>query len=88
MKGEPLALKNTLNSLADSLTHLASEVTNLTCNVVQGKYGGSVVVPGARGSWKDIADNVNFIMSTFEGIYHICYVINNILTQSKCAHLR
>jgi osomolarity two-component system sensor histidine kinase NIK1 len=66
VKGEPLALKNTLNSLADSLTHLASEVTNLTCNVVQGKYGGSVVVPGARGSWKDIADNVNFIMSTFE----------------------
>ncbi len=62
MKGEILALKNTINTMVDQLNAFASEVTRVAREVgTEGKLGGQAQVPGVGGTWKDLTDNVNLM---------------------------
>ncbi len=64
VKGEILALKNTINTMVDQLNGFASEVTRVAREVgTEGKLGGQAEVPGVAGTWKDLTDNVNFMAS-------------------------
>src|SRR5207237_47544 len=68
VKGEIIALKNTLNTMVDQLNGFASEVTRVAREVgTEGKLGGQAVVPGVAGTWKDLTDNVNFMASNLTG---------------------
>ncbi len=60
VKGEILALKNTVNTMVDQLNGFAAEVTRVAREVgTAGKLGGQAIVPGVAGTWKDLTDNVN-----------------------------
>ena len=62
--GEVLVLSNTINSMVDSLTLFAAEVTRVAREVgTEGKLGGQATVPSAAGTWKDLTDNVNIMVS-------------------------
>src|SRR4026209_413566 len=62
VKGEILALKNTINTMVDQLNGFASEVTRVAREVgTEGKLGGQAQVPGVAGTWKDLTDNVNLM---------------------------
>src|SRR5687767_14399091 len=62
VKGEILALKNTINTMVDQLNGFASEVTRVAREVgTKGKLGGQAKVPGVGGTWKDLTDNVNLM---------------------------
>ncbi len=68
VKGEILALKNTVNTMVDQLNGFASEVTRVAREVgTEGKLGGQAAVPGVAGTWKDLTDNVNFMASNLTG---------------------
>jgi len=68
VKGEILALKNTINTMVDQLNGFASEVTRVAREVgTEGKLGGQAAVPGVAGTWKDLTDNVNFMASNLTG---------------------
>ena len=68
VKGEILALKNTVNTMVDQLNGFASEVTRVAREVgTEGKLGGQAEVPGVAGTWKDLTDNVNFMASNLTG---------------------
>ena len=60
VKGEILALKNTINTMLDQLNTFAGEVTRVAREVgTEGKLGGQAKVKGVGGTWKDLTDNVN-----------------------------
>src|SRR5688572_23987195 len=60
VKGEILALKDTINTMVDQLNSFASEVTRVAREVgTEGKLGGQAHVEGVGGVWKDLTDNVN-----------------------------
>ena len=60
VKGEMLALKNTINTMVDQLSSFASEVTRVAKEVgTEGKLGGQANVEGVAGTWKDLTDAVN-----------------------------
>jgi HAMP domain-containing protein/CheY-like chemotaxis protein/GAF domain-containing protein len=60
VKGEVLALKNTINTMVDQLSSFADEVTRVAREVgTEGKLGGQAKVKGVSGTWKDLTDNVN-----------------------------
>ena len=60
VKGEILALKNTINTMVDQLNGFAAEVTRVAREVgTEGKLGGQALVPGVAGTWKDLTDSVN-----------------------------
>jgi HAMP domain-containing protein/CheY-like chemotaxis protein/signal transduction histidine kinase len=60
VKGEILALKNTINTMVDQLNGFASEVTRVAREVgTAGQLGGQAQVPGVAGTWKDLTDSVN-----------------------------
>ena len=62
VKGEILALKNTINTMVDQLNAFASEVTRVAREVgTEGSLGGQAQVPGVGGTWKDLTDNVNLM---------------------------
>ncbi len=64
VKGEILELKNTINTMVDTLNAFAGEVTRVAREVgTEGKLGGQAEVPGVAGTWKDLTDNVNFMAS-------------------------
>jgi HAMP domain-containing protein len=68
VKGEILALKNTINTMVDQLNAFASEVTRVAREVgSDGKLGGQAVVPDVAGTWKDLTDNVNAMASNLTG---------------------
>jgi HAMP domain-containing protein/CheY-like chemotaxis protein/signal transduction histidine kinase len=68
VKGEILALKNTMNTMVDQLNGFAAEVTRVAREVgTEGKLGGQAQVPGVAGTWKDLTDNVNFMASNLTG---------------------
>src|SRR5215204_2246055 len=53
-KGEVAALAETINSMTDTLSTFAAQVTNVAREVgVEGRLGGQANVPGAAGTWKD-----------------------------------
>ena len=60
VKGEILALKNTINTMVDQLNAFASEVSRVAREVgTEGKLGGQAKVQGVAGTWEDLTDNVN-----------------------------
>src|SRR4051812_26517166 len=64
VKGEVLELKNTINTMVDQLSTFADEVTRVAREAgTEGKLGGQAVVRGVGGTWKDLTDNVNFMVS-------------------------
>ena len=68
VKGEILALKNTMNTMVDQLNGFAAEVTRVAREVgTEGKLGGQAAVPGVAGTWKDLTDSVNFMASNLTG---------------------
>ena len=63
-KGEILELKNTINTMVDTLNSFAAEVTRVAKEVgTEGKLGGQADVKGVYGTWKDLTDNVNGLAS-------------------------
>jgi HAMP domain-containing protein/signal transduction histidine kinase/CheY-like chemotaxis protein len=63
-EGEILALKNTINTMVDTLNSFAAEVTRVAKEVgTEGKLGGQAEVKGVSGTWKDLTDNVNGLAS-------------------------
>ncbi len=68
VKGEILELKQTINTMVDSLSVFAGEVTRVAREVgTEGRLGGQANVPGIAGTWKDLTDNVNFMASNLTG---------------------
>jgi len=68
VKGEILALKNTINTMVDQLNSFAAEVSRVAREVgTDGKLGGQAQVPGVAGTWKDLTDNVNSMASNLTG---------------------
>ena len=68
VKGEILELKQTINTMVDSLSGLAGEVTRVAREVgTEGRLGGQANVPGVAGTWKELTDNVNFMASNLTG---------------------
>jgi signal transduction histidine kinase/CheY-like chemotaxis protein/HAMP domain-containing protein len=64
VRGEILALKNTINSMVDQLNSFASEVTRVAREVgTEGILGGQADVKGVGGTWKDLTDSVNSMAS-------------------------
>ena len=62
VRGEILALKNTINTMVDQLSSFAAEVTRVAREVgTEGKLGGQAQVQGVSGTWKDLTDSVNFM---------------------------
>ncbi|MEA2435418.1 MAG: hypothetical protein QOG54_2875 [Actinomycetota bacterium] len=63
-KGEVAALADTINSMTDTLSAFAKEVTRVAREVgTEGKLGGQAQVEGVAGTWKDLTDSVNFMAS-------------------------
>src|SRR5690349_8952862 len=59
-RGEIYELKNTINTMVDTLRSFSSEVTRVAKEVgTEGKLGGQADVKGVAGTWKDLTDNVN-----------------------------
>src|SRR6202022_2415892 len=68
VKGEILALKNTINTMVDQLNGCAGEVSRVAREVgTEGKLGGQAQVPGVAGTWKDLTDNVNSMANNLTG---------------------
>ncbi|MFI2608420.1 HAMP domain-containing protein [Kitasatospora sp. NPDC018619] len=59
-RGEILELKNTVNTMVDTLSSFADEVTRVAREVgSEGRLGGQARVPGVSGTWRDLTDSVN-----------------------------
>src|SRR5579859_110492 len=59
-KGEVAALAESINSMVDTLSVFAGEVTRVAREVgTEGRLGGQATVPNVAGTWKDLTDNVN-----------------------------
>ncbi len=68
VRGEILALKETINTMVDQLRSFAAEVTRVAREVgTDGKLGGQAQVPGVGGTWKDLTDSVNSMASNLTG---------------------
>src|SRR5437667_220839 len=68
VRGEVLALKNTINTMVDQLRSFADEVTRVAREVgTEGRLGGQGEVKGVSGTWKDLTDNVNGMASNLTG---------------------
>jgi HAMP domain-containing protein len=60
VRGEILELKNTINTMVDTLNAFAGEVTRVAREVgTEGRLGGQAQVQGVAGTWKDLTDSVN-----------------------------
>jgi hypothetical protein len=59
-RGELATLVDTINSMIDTLSTFAEQVTGVARDVgVEGRLGGQADVPGAAGVWRDLTNNVN-----------------------------
>src|SRR5207248_1029920 len=68
VKGEILELKNTVNTMVDQPSSLASEVTRVAREVgTEGKLGDQAYVKGVGGTWKDLTDSVNSMAGNLTG---------------------
>ncbi|MEO5596488.1 MAG: HAMP domain-containing protein [Lysobacteraceae bacterium] len=64
VKGEILALKDTINTMVDQLNGFSAEVTRVAREVgTEGKLGGQAQVTGVSGVWKELTENVNSMAS-------------------------
>ena len=60
VRGEILALKDTINVMVDQLSSFASEVTRVAREVgTEGRLGGQAEVEGIAGTWRDLTESVN-----------------------------
>ncbi|KAB2345229.1 HAMP domain-containing protein [Actinomadura rudentiformis] len=72
-RGEIFQLKTTLNTMVDTLSAFADEVTRVAREVgTEGELGGQAQVRGASGVWKDLTDNVNAMAN------NLTYQVRNI----------
>ncbi|HCA84194.1 MAG TPA: hybrid sensor histidine kinase/response regulator, partial [Streptomyces sp.] len=61
-KGEILALVTTVNTMVDTLSSFAEQVTRVAREVgTEGQLGGQARVRDVSGIWKDLTDNVNLM---------------------------
>jgi len=68
VRGEILALKNTINTMVDQLNAFASEVSRVAREVgTEGKLGGQAQVQGVAGTWEDLTNNVNLMAANLTG---------------------
>ncbi|MFC5885226.1 HAMP domain-containing protein [Kitasatospora sp. CM 4170] len=59
-RGEILELKTTINTMVDTLSAFAAEVTRVAREVgSEGRLGGQAEVEGVSGTWKRLTENVN-----------------------------
>ncbi|WP_405466824.1 HAMP domain-containing protein [Streptomyces jietaisiensis] len=67
-KGEVAALADTINTMVDTLSAFAGEVTRVAREVgTEGRLGGQALVPNVAGTWKDLTDNVNSMANNLTG---------------------
>jgi HAMP domain-containing protein/signal transduction histidine kinase/CheY-like chemotaxis protein len=67
-KGEVAALADTINSMTDTLSVFAEQVTRVAREVgTEGKLGGQAEVPGVSGTWKDLTESVNSMAENLTG---------------------
>ncbi len=68
VRGEILALKDTINIMVDQLNSFAGEVTRVAREVgTEGRLGGQAEVKDVAGVWKDLTDSVNALASNLTG---------------------
>ncbi|WP_259370628.1 MULTISPECIES: HAMP domain-containing protein [Streptomyces] len=66
--GEIAQLAQTINSMVDTLSSFAAEVTRVAREVgTEGRLGGQARVPGVAGVWRDLTDSVNGMASNLTG---------------------
>ncbi|MDN3267959.1 HAMP domain-containing protein [Streptomyces sp. MA15] len=66
--GEVAALADVINTMVDTLSAFADEVTRVAREVgTEGRLGGQAHVPGVAGTWKDLTDNVNSMANNLTG---------------------
>ncbi|MCP3801955.1 HAMP domain-containing protein [Allokutzneria sp. A3M-2-11 16] len=67
-KGEVAALAGVINTMVDTLSAFADEVTRVAREVgTEGILGGQALVPNVAGTWKDLTDNVNSMANNLTG---------------------
>ncbi|MET9009984.1 HAMP domain-containing protein [Streptomyces olivaceoviridis] len=67
-KGEVAALADVINTMVDTLSAFADEVTRVAREVgTEGRLGGQAHVPHVAGTWKDLTDNVNSMANNLTG---------------------
>ncbi|MGW6878182.1 HAMP domain-containing protein [Streptomyces xanthophaeus] len=67
-RGEVAQLADTVNTMVNTLSSFADEVTRVAREVgTEGRLGGQAHVPGVSGTWKDLTDSVNFMASNLTG---------------------
>ncbi|MGC0373194.1 HAMP domain-containing protein [Streptomyces sp. SAI-229] len=66
--GEVGALADVINTMVDTLSAFADEVTRVAREVgTEGRLGGQAHVPHVAGTWKDLTDNVNSMANNLTG---------------------
>ncbi|MFE2282105.1 HAMP domain-containing protein [Streptomyces sp. NPDC059454] len=66
--GEVAALAEVINTMVDTLSAFADEVTRVAREVgTEGRLGGQAHVPHVAGTWKDLTDNVNSMANNLTG---------------------
>ncbi|MEE1752093.1 HAMP domain-containing protein [Streptomyces sp. SP18CS02] len=67
-KGEVAALAEVINTMVDTLSAFADEVTRVAREVgTEGRLGGQAHVPNVAGTWKDLTENVNSMANNLTG---------------------
>ncbi|WP_326800986.1 HAMP domain-containing protein [Streptomyces sp. NBC_01788] len=67
-EGEVAALADVINTMVDTLSAFADEVTRVAREVgTEGRLGGQAQVPNVAGTWKDLTDNVNSMANNLTG---------------------
>ncbi|HEX3960817.1 MAG TPA: HAMP domain-containing protein, partial [Trebonia sp.] len=67
-EGEVAALAETINTMVDTLSAFAGEVTRVAREVgTEGILGGQATVANVAGTWKDLTDNVNSMANNLTG---------------------
>ncbi|MEU6104752.1 HAMP domain-containing protein [Streptomyces flaveolus] len=67
-EGEIAALAEVINTMVDTLSAFADEVTRVAREVgTEGRLGGQAHVPNVAGTWKDLTDNVNSMANNLTG---------------------
>ncbi|CAL9615676.1 HAMP domain-containing protein [Streptomyces sp. enrichment culture] len=66
--GEVAALAEVINTMVDTLSAFADEVTRVAREVgTEGRLGGQAHVSNVAGTWRDLTDNVNSMASNLTG---------------------
>ncbi|HUN34221.1 MAG TPA: HAMP domain-containing protein, partial [Trebonia sp.] len=67
-EGEVAALAETINTMVDTLSAFAGEVTRVAREVgTEGILGGQATVANVAGTWRDLTDNVNSMANNLTG---------------------